>query len=156
MKLVAFFALQSWVHSVSSFHPLATFTKNPHSTFDTSTFTRTTTTYPRQQEHQQVNLALLPPNLSQGETIFQQTCSSCHVGGSNVIAKERSLQREALETFLGLNFVDQLNESSNIANFVKDSNFHRGAMAFTGRLSDEDLKDVAAFVYIQAMENKWR
>lgn len=95
-------------------------------------------------------LSLMPPSLSHGETLFQQTCSSCHPGGANVISKERNLQKEALDKFIGLS-----QEENGIMNFVKDSNFHRGALAFTGRLSNQDFKDVASYVYKQAMEDKW-
>ncbi len=95
-------------------------------------------------------LSLMPPSLSHGETLFQQTCSSCHPGGANVMSKERNLQKEALDKFIGLT-----QEENGIMNFVKDSNFHRGALAFTGRLSDQDFKDVASYVYKQAMEDKW-
>lgn len=96
-----------------------------------------------------LKLNLQPPNLSHGETIFQQTCSSCHAGGSNVIAKEKTLYQDALIKFLAVE-----NEEG-ISNFVKDSNIHRGALAFSGKLSEQDYEDVAAFVYKQAMEDKW-
>lgn len=95
-------------------------------------------------------LHLLPPNVSHGEELFRQFCSSCHVGGTNAISKERNLQKEALEKFIGLT-----EEEDSIVKFVKNSNIHRGALAFTGRLSDQDFKDVARYVYVQAMESKW-
>lgn len=92
---------------------------------------------------------LVPPDMAKGEALFQQTCSSCHPGGTNVISKERNLQKEALEQFIGLK------DEESIANFVKNSNVHRGALAFTDKLSDEDFKDIASFVYNQAIEDKW-
>ena len=95
-------------------------------------------------------LHLLPPDVSHGEELFRQFCTSCHVGGTNAISRERNLQKEALEKFVGLT-----EEEDSIVKFVKNSNIHRGALAFTGRLSDQDFKDVARYVYIQAMESKW-
>ena len=95
-------------------------------------------------------LHLLPPDISHGQEIFRHFCSSCHAGGTNAISRERDLHKEALEKFIGLS-----EEEDSIIAFVKNSNVHRGALAFTGRLSDQDLKDVCRFVYIQSIENKW-
>ncbi len=95
------------------------------------------------------SLYLLSPDVARGESLFQQTCSSCHPQGNNVIAKERNLKKEALKNFIFLE-----NEDT-IANFVKDNNFHRGALTFAGKLSKQDFADVASFVYEQAMEDKW-
>ncbi len=95
-------------------------------------------------------LLLLPPNISHGEELFSQNCSSCHPGGTNVISRERNLQKEALDKFIGLS-----DEEEGIISFVKNSNIHRGALAFTNKLSDQDFEDVGRFVYIQSMENKW-
>jgi len=94
-------------------------------------------------------LAANAADVAKGEAVFQTTCIVCHKGGTNAIAKERTLEKDALEKFIGLE------SEANISSFVKDSNVHRGALAFSARLSDEDYKDVAAFVYNQAMENKW-
>lgn len=95
-------------------------------------------------------LQLLPPDVTHGEELFRQFCASCHPGGTNVIARERDLHKEALEKIIGL-----AEEEDGIIKFVKNSNIHRGALAFTGRLSDQDFKDVGRYVYIQAMEKEW-
>lgn len=71
------------------------------------------------------------------------------MGGKNAIAKVRNLQQEALEKFIHMENADS------ISDFVKDSNLHRGALAFSGRMSEADYNDVAAFVYKQATENAW-
>jgi cytochrome c6 len=89
--------------------------------------------------------------LDKGQAIFQSTCAACHKGGSNVIAKERTLTKEALTKFLG----PLEGGPEDISTFVQNSNVHRGALVFSGRLTAEDYSNVAAYVYDQAMENKW-
>ena len=48
-----------------------------------------------------------------------------------------------------------LKSEEDISDFVKNSDVHRGALVFAGRMSDEEYKDVARFVFDQAMEGKW-
>ena len=88
-------------------------------------------------------------DVANGELIFKQNCVSCHKNGVNVIAKQRPLQKEALEKFLRMEGPDD------IVFFVKNSDLHRGALAFASRMTGEDYKDVSAYVYDQAMEDKW-
>lgn len=95
------------------------------------------------------SLVIGPGDVSQGIHIFQKTCASCHVGGNNAIAKERTLRKDALESFIGLE-----NEKS-ISSFIQESRLHRGALAFRGKLTDKDIADVSAYVYQQAVEEKW-
>mmetsp|Transcript_6697 Transcript_6697/g.12599 ORF Transcript_6697/g.12599 Transcript_6697/m.12599 type:complete len:213 (+) Transcript_6697:89-727(+) len=97
------------------------------------------------------NAATTESVVEKGQAIFESTCAACHKGGSNAIAKERSLTKEALTKFLG----PLENGSDDIQNFVQNSNVHRGALVFSGRLTEEDYSNVAAYVYNQAMENKW-
>jgi len=97
-----------------------------------------------------VYLDLVPADVARGESLFQQNCSSCHPQGNNVIVKERTLKKEALEKFIFLK-----DDENTIVNFVKDDNFHRGALAFGSKLNKQDFADVASFVYEQAMEEKW-
>ena len=94
---------------------------------------------------------LMSPDVTHGEVIFQQNCLTCHSGGKNMIVKQKTLQKGALEEFIGLKEGD----ASRISDFVKSSDVHRGALAFSGRLSDQDFEDVASYVYKQAMEDKW-
>ena len=91
----------------------------------------------------------VPVDLTRGEILFQQNCITCHMGGKNAIAKVRNLQQEALEKFI------HMENANSISDFVKDRNLHRGALVFSGRMSEADYNDVAAFVYKQAMENAW-
>ena len=95
------------------------------------------------------SLVIGPGDSSQGVHIFQKACASCHSGGSNVIAKERHLRRDALERFIGLE------DEKSISSFIQESRLHRGALAFGGKLNDKDIADVSAFVFQQAVEERW-
>jgi Cytochrome c, mono- and diheme variants len=89
--------------------------------------------------------------VEKGQAIFDSTCAACHKGGGNVVAKERTLTQEALTKFLG----PLENGSEDISTFVQNSSVHRGALVFSGKLTEEDYTNVAAYIYDQAMENKW-
>ena len=88
-------------------------------------------------------------DISKGKVVFEQTCSSCHKGGGNAIAKQRTLTQDALEKYLGVE------GEKDITRFVKDSNVHCGALAFSARLNDADYDNVSAYIYDQAMLDKW-
>ncbi len=76
-------------------------------------------------------------DLANGGKIFNANCAACHAGGRNVVMAEKTLQKEALEKF-GMN---------SIAAIVTQVTNGKNAMpAFKGKLSDEDIQDVAAFV----------
>lgn len=86
--------------------------------------------------------------ISKGSQIFSQSCVMCHAQGGNVIAKQRDLSKEAIDQYIGLDI-------QAIKRFIHDSNVHRGALAFSAKLTDADYDNVAAYVYNQAMESKW-
>ena len=89
-------------------------------------------------------------DIAAGQKIFEQSCVSCHAGGNNAIAKQRTLKQEALNEYL-------LNpqSGSDIAKFIKDSNVHRGALAFSAKLDEDAFENVGQYVFTQAIENKW-
>ena len=89
-----------------------------------------------------------PPNIAAGSKVFESTCSSCHPNGQNKIAKERTLEKESLEKYVGL-------DPSDIQQYMRADFLHRGANLFGGELSDEDMKNVVGYVLDQAVENKW-
>jgi len=94
------------------------------------------------------NVANASPNIQQGAKIFDSTCASCHPNGQNKIAKEKTLQKDDLEKYVGL-------DPSDIQQYMRVDFLHRGANLFGGDLSDRDLENVVAFVLEQAVENKW-
>jgi len=74
-----------------------------------------------------------------GEQVFSGNCAACHAGGQNVIMPEKTLEKEALEEYLDGGF----NEKS----VMKQVTNGKNAMpAFGGRLSDDDIANVAAYV----------
>merc|ERR1711972_419372 len=74
-----------------------------------------------------------------GEQIFSGNCAACHAGGQNVIMPEKTLEQSALEEYLDGGF--------NEAAVVKQVTNGKNAMpAFGGRLSDDDIANVATYV----------
>lgn len=87
-------------------------------------------------------LAAEPAN---GAKIFRANCAACHIGGGNVIISNKTLKKQALEKY-------NMGSIEAIVNQVQNG---KSAMpAFRGRLSDEEIEDVAAYVLDKA-ETGW-
>ena len=86
-------------------------------------------------------------DVAAGETIFNANCAACHAGGQNVIMPEKTLEKEALESYLAGGF----NEKAVVTQVTNGKN---AMPAFGGRLSDEDIADVAAYV-IKTSSDGW-
>jgi cytochrome c6 len=82
-----------------------------------------------------------------GETVFNANCAACHAGGQNVIMPEKTLEKDALEQYLA----GGRNEKSVITQVTNGKN---AMPAFGGRLSDDDIANVAAYV-IASSESGW-
>lgn len=82
-----------------------------------------------------------------GEQVFNASCACCHAGGQNIIMPEKSLEKEALEVYLagGRNMQAVINIATN---------GHNAMPGFGGRLSDEDIRNVALYVMAQS-ETGW-
>ncbi|KAH8064730.1 cbb3-type cytochrome C oxidase subunit III [Aureococcus anophagefferens] len=87
-------------------------------------------------------------DVESGATIFAGNCAACHAGGNNVIAAEKTLRKEALDSYL----TGGRKESSVVTQVTNGKN---AMPAFGGRLSDEEIGDVAAYVIDQANGDKW-
>ena len=86
-------------------------------------------------------------DIDAGETVFKSNCAACHPGGQNVIMPEKSLEKAALDTYL--------NGGRNEASVIKQVTIGKNAMPkFGGRLPDEDIANVAAYV-IARSEAGW-
>lgn len=85
--------------------------------------------------------ASLAQDIEAGQQIFSQNCTACHAGGNNVISPERTLQKEVLEKY-------EMNSVQAITNQV--TNGKNAMPAFGGRLSDEDINNVANYVLNQS------
>lgn len=83
-----------------------------------------------------------------GKTIFEGNCQACHIGGQNVIQPEKTLEKAALDLYLEGGLKPE--------SIVKQVTNGKNAMpAFGGRLSDEDVQNVAAYVFDQSTNGKW-
>lgn len=81
-----------------------------------------------------------------GAAIFSANCASCHMGGRNVVNPAKTLQKADLEKY-------EMYDLDNIKNQITKG---KGAMpSFSGRLSADQIADVAGYVLAQA-ENGWK
>jgi len=86
--------------------------------------------------------------LLSGAQVFAGNCAACHAGGNNVIQNEKTLRKDALTSYLAGGF----SEGSIVTQVTNGKN---AMPAFGGRLDDDEIKDVAAYVYDQANGGKW-
>jgi len=97
------------------------------------------------------SLLLSSPSLAQdtnaGEKIFNANCAACHAGGKNAIVSDHTLEKEAIEKYLTGGF----NEKAIIYQITNGKN---AMPAFSGRLSDLDISNVAAYV-LKTAEEGW-
>jgi cytochrome c6 len=83
---------------------------------------------------------------SNGAKIFNANCASCHAGGRNLVQKQKTLKKDALEKY-GMYSLDAI---------AKQVTYGKNAMpAFRGRLNPLQIEDVSAYVLAQA-DNNWR
>ncbi len=102
--------------------------------FTLITFDFTTTIAPAQAK-----------DLAVGAEIFTANCAGCHLGGRNIIMADKTLQKDALEKY-GMNSLEAITTQVTKG---------KGAMpAFKGRLSDEQIANVAAYV-LDKSEKGW-
>ena len=91
------------------------------------------------------NSVVSATDLDDGEQIFTANCAACHAGGNNAIMPEKTLKSDILAE-------NNMNSIEAITNQVKNG---KNAMpAFGGRLSDEDISNVAKYVLDQS-EKGW-
>lgn len=81
-------------------------------------------------------------DLDAGQQIFTQNCAACHSGGNNVINPEKTLKIEALKLY-NMDSIEAITKQVTNGNVA-------GMPAFGGRLSEEDIQNVANFVLNQA------
>jgi cytochrome c6 len=82
-------------------------------------------------------------DVAAGEQVFNANCAACHAGGQNVIMPDKTLEKEALDQYLA--------GGRSVASVVTQVTNGKNAMpAFGGRLSDEDIANVATYVITTA------
>jgi cytochrome c6 len=99
-----------------------------------------------------LNLSLISPvkadtiSNSMGEEIFSINCAGCHPNGSNIIRRNKNLRLKTLQK----NGYDSVEA---IANMV--SNGKNNMSAYKDRLTENEINQVAKYVFQQA-ENNWQ
>lgn len=84
-------------------------------------------------------------DVAQGATVFTNNCAACHVGGGNVVNGAKTLKQDALEQY-GMNSMEAI--------VTQVTNGKMAMPAFKGRLSDDQIESVAAYVLSQS-EQGW-
>ncbi len=91
----------------------------------------------------------LAVEISNGAKIFTNNCASCHIGGGNILLSKKSLRKEALSEYL-----ENYDTDSIPAIIYQVTNGKNAMPAFKNKLSEEEILEVAAFVFQQA-EQGW-
>ena len=86
-------------------------------------------------------------DVAHGGQIFSANCVACHMGGGNVVNGERTLKADALDSYLA-----NYGNGHEAAIAYQVTNGKNAMPAFGGKLSDNDIADVAA--YVEDMANK--
>ncbi len=86
---------------------------------------------------------------SEGAKIFEANCSSCHIGGGNILISHKTLKKEALA-----NNLENYNQEGIKAIIDQVKNGRNAMPAFKNKLSNEEILQVAAYVF-QKAETGW-
>ena len=79
--------------------------------------------------------------IEHGAQIFSANCAACHAGGGNVVNAAKTLRKDALEKY-GMDSIDAI--------VYQVTNGKNAMPSFRGRLNEDDLDDVAAYVLYKA------
>ena len=85
-----------------------------------------------------VQMVLLGESVNLGQQLFSNNCSACHLGGSNIIIPEKNLKKETLEAN-GLNTIHAI--------IYQVRNGKNGMPAFGGRLTEEEITQIATYIF---------
>ncbi len=80
-------------------------------------------------------------DLKKGAMVFKQNCAACHAGGRNVVNAMKTLKKEALVKY-------DMYDTGKITYQI--TNGKNAMPAFKGRLSDEQIEQLAGYVLAQA------
>jgi cytochrome c6 len=87
----------------------------------------------------------LAGDTANGAKLFSANCASCHAGGKNVVNAAKTLQKGDLDKY-SMNSLDAIKTQ-----VTKGKN---AMPAFGGRLNEQQIDDVASYVFEQA-EKGW-
>jgi cytochrome c6 len=79
----------------------------------------------------------LAGDAASGAKVFSANCAACHAGGMNAVNPAKTLQKADLEKY-GMNSLDAIK--------TQVTNGKNAMPAFGGRLSADDIENVAAYV----------
>ena len=82
--------------------------------------------------------------LENGEVLFKNNCSVCHLCGNIIIIPEKNLKGKTLEAN-GMNSVSAIS--------YQILNGKNGMPAFGGRLKESEIQEIANYVLIQSSNN---
>lgn len=83
----------------------------------------------------------LAADLDNGAKVFKANCSACHLNGRNVVVAHKTLRKKTLKQY-GMYSTEAIQRQV--------TNGKNAMPAFGGRLSTQDIADVAAYVLDQA------
>lgn len=84
-------------------------------------------------------------DIAHGSQVFTSNCAACHIGGGNVVNGAKTLKLADLEKY----------EMASLETIKYQVTNGKNAMpAFAGRLTEEEIDDVAAYVLDKA-EKGW-
>jgi cytochrome c6 len=92
----------------------------------------------------------LAAEITYGAKIFKANCSSCHIGGGNILISEKTLKKEALSKYL-----EDYDADSIQAIIYQVQNGKNAMPAFKSKLSEQDIIDVAAYI-VEKAEQNWQ
>lgn len=75
--------------------------------------------------------------IAQGAKVFSANCAACHMNGNNVIAANKNLKSAALKQY-GMDSAEAI--------ITQVTNGKNAMPSFKGKLNDEQIKAVAAYV----------
>ena len=89
-------------------------------------------------------------DLEHGGQLFSANCAACHMGGGNVISASRTLSQSDLQAHLNEYGDDHIEAIEH-----QIANGKNAMPSFVGKLSEQDIIDVAAYVELKA-EKGWQ
>jgi cytochrome c6 len=78
--------------------------------------------------------------------IFTANCSGCHINGGNIVKRNKNLKQKTLQKY-------KMDSADAIAEIV--TNGKNNMPAYRDRLSESEIKAVAAYV-LERAENNWK
>ena len=84
-------------------------------------------------------------DVTSGAKLFGANCAACHMGGKNMVNGQKTLQKADLEKY-SMASLDAIK--------TQVTNGKAAMPSFKGRLTDEQIEDVASYVLDQA-EKGW-